>query len=130
MDPTERRAVIDEISGITEFEEKKKKALNELEKIAVKVREAEIILEQKEEIMGRLASEREAAMKYQACESELNQLRLVVIYKEFSAAEKGMEDIDEKIEKKQNDYDSGEKSITELDTQIEIKETELPSVLS
>ncbi|NOX71237.1 MAG: chromosome segregation protein SMC [Candidatus Micrarchaeota archaeon] len=129
MDPTERRSIIDEISGITEYEEKKRKALNELEKIAVKVREAEIVLEQKEEIMERLSAEREIALKYKDLESELNQIRLVAIWKEYSSAEKGIEEIEEKIKKKQEEYESAEKAITKLDMQIDAKENELEKTI-
>ncbi len=129
MDPVERRTVLDEISGITEYEEKKKKAINELEKIAVKVREAEIIVEQKEEIMLRLSSEREAALKYQSFENELNQVRLALIWKDFSSAEKSMEEAEKKIKEKESVYEKSEKTINELDAKIEAKENELEDAI-
>ncbi|MBN2102398.1 MAG: chromosome segregation protein SMC [Candidatus Aenigmarchaeota archaeon] len=129
MDPVERRTVLDEISGITEYEEKKKKALNELEKIAVKVREAEIVVEQKGEIMSRLSAEREAALKYQNFEKELNKVRLSIIWKEFSSTEKSMEEIEQKINEKQSEYDRSEKTIQELDIKIEAKENELEDAI-
>ncbi len=129
MDPVERRTVLDEISGITEYEEKKKKALNELEKIAIKVREAEIILEQKEEIMSRLSAERDAALKYQNLESEINQIRMTLLWKEFSSTEKTMEEVEKKIKEKETEYQTSEKIINELDAKIEAKENELEDAI-
>lgn len=129
MDPVQRRSVIDEISGIMEYEEKKKKALNELDKIGVKVREAEIILEQKEEIMTRLSAERDAALKYRNFEEQLNEIRLTVLWKEFSTAERGMEETEQKIKEKEHDYQESEKKVGELDIKIEAKENELEDAI-
>ncbi|MDP2750785.1 MAG: AAA family ATPase, partial [Nanoarchaeota archaeon] len=44
MSTTERRQIIEEISGISVYEEKKQKALKEIERVEEKLKEAEIIL--------------------------------------------------------------------------------------
>jgi len=54
MPPIERRMLIEEISGISVYEEKKQKALNELEKVESKLKEAEIILTDRNRPVGKI----------------------------------------------------------------------------
>ena len=97
MDPTQRRQIIDNISGISEYEEKKQKALKELGKIEERVREAEILLNEKTSTMEKLEKERNAAVRYKELEKELENVRSAVVWKEFNESEKGMSDIQEKL---------------------------------
>ena len=48
MKPKERRQMVEEIAGISHYEERKDKALQELNKVEEKVKEANIILKEKE----------------------------------------------------------------------------------
>jgi chromosome segregation protein len=74
MDAIERREIIDEIAGILEYDEKKQKALQELDKISERVREAELILQEKHHIMEKLKNERDAALEYKKLANDLEKL--------------------------------------------------------
>ena len=64
MSPVERRQIIEEIAGISVYEEKKQKALNELQKVEDKLNEAEIILKERETYLKELRKDRNQALKY------------------------------------------------------------------
>ncbi len=125
MDSIERREIIDEISGIREYDEKKTKALQELGKIAEKVREAELILQEKFNILDKLQKERDTAVRYKGLESDLEKIRGSILWKEFSDSEKTLEDIIKKSEEKEEENQLLEKEIKEYDARLAEEENKL-----
>jgi len=125
MDAVQRRQIIDNISGISEYDEKKQKALKELSKIEERVREAEILLNEKTSTMEKLEKERNAAVRYRDLEKELNNLRSAVILKEYSESENGIVDIDEKLGEKTKESDELEGKIKDYDSRLTESEQKL-----
>jgi len=64
MKPLERRLILEEISGISIFEDKKNKALTELEKVEDRLIEANILLTERNTHLRELKKERDQAKKY------------------------------------------------------------------
>jgi len=64
MKPLDRRALIEEIAGISVFEEKKIKAMSELGKVDEKLTEANILLTEREVNLRELRKDRDQAQKY------------------------------------------------------------------
>jgi len=64
MSPLERRRIIEEIAGINIYEDKKQKALNELNKVEEKLKESDIILAERQAYLRELKKERNQAMKF------------------------------------------------------------------
>jgi len=125
MDPIERREVIDEISGIMEYEDKKRKALKELEKTEEKVRESEIVLQEKESVIQKLSSERDAAMQYQTLTENLEKIKAALVWKEYKENEKGLTVVTEKIAEKEVVAQKLEEEIKNYDKQLEGDEKKL-----
>lgn len=125
MDAIERRGIIDEISGIAEYDEKKKKAEKELEQIGVRIREAEILLQEKFQVIEKLRAERDAALKYQKHEKDLEQVRAALVWKDFSGAKKGLETAGVRLEEKERIMEKLEKEINECDSKIAKEEEKL-----
>ncbi|MDM7935646.1 MAG: chromosome segregation protein SMC, partial [Methanothrix sp.] len=71
MTPVERRKIIDEIAGVSEFDEKKKKALEELDVVRERIGRVDVILEEVGVQVARLKDERDRALSYQAHRDEL-----------------------------------------------------------
>jgi chromosome segregation protein len=71
MTPVERRKIIDEIAGVAEFDEKKKKSMEELEVVKDRIGRVDIILEEVGFQLTRLKDERDRALSYQAHREEL-----------------------------------------------------------
>lgn len=71
MKSNERRELIEEVAGISVFEERKQKALNELSHVQEKLNEAEIILAEREKTLSDLKKDRDIAMRYKELEGNI-----------------------------------------------------------
>ncbi|MFH1445558.1 MAG: chromosome segregation SMC family protein [Nanoarchaeota archaeon] len=121
MDSVERREILDEISGIAEYDDKKRKAEKELLKIDDKVKEADIILNEKTQIIEKLKTDRDAAIEYKKGVDDLDNIRSAITIKSFSEAESGLKSAEEKIKSKEKGFEDLEKEIKKLDEEL-IKE--------
>jgi chromosome segregation protein len=118
MDAIERRQIIDEISGILEYDEKKAKAETELQAIADKVREAELILQEKQNIVDKLRKERDTAVRYKELEQALERIRASILWKDYHSSERGLADISNKLAEKEKEMAELEAAIQSLDGRI------------
>ena len=64
MHPEERRMLIEDIAGISIYEDKKHKAMLELEKVEQHLRETDLILTERHTYLKELKKDRDHAMKY------------------------------------------------------------------
>lgn len=97
MSPQERRGVIDDISGIAEFDEKKEKAGRELGQVENRVREGMIVIAEKQRLVSRLRQEKEIAEKYEKLSSELRKAKASLSGKKLKDTEESMKGIDGEI---------------------------------
>ncbi len=70
MSPTERRKIIDEIAGVSEFDAKKERALNELEIVRERIERVDIIISEVITQLEKLRGERDQALKYKGLKDE------------------------------------------------------------
>jgi chromosome segregation protein len=127
MNPIERRSIIDEISGIAEYNDKKDKARRDLEAVDQKLKEAEIIITQRYEIFKKLEDERNAAIKFQNLQKQLRVLKASYAHKKVLALEEQIKKLDESLAKKnelkQKLIEESEKVEAELDKkEVSIRE--------
>jgi chromosome segregation protein len=125
MDATERREIIDEISGIAEYDEKKRKAEKELEQIGVRIREAEILLQEKFNVIEKLRAERDSALKYRRYEEELEKARAALVWKDFSGARKSLESVNERLGEREKLMGKLEREIRDYDDRVSKVEEKL-----
>lgn len=123
MSPLERREILDEVSGIKEFDEKRNKTQNELMTVEERLKESNIILTEKRANLDRLESEKKSAEKYQKLTKELDKLRASLAKRKLNLAEEAMKKLDEKI----NEISSGkiDKQLEDFDKQIETTENQI-----
>lgn len=122
MSPLERREIIDEISGIAEFDEKKEKAHRELEIVENRLKESAIVLTERFNILSKLESEKESAERYKILTTELDKLRATLARRRLSEAETAMKTLDSKIkEYSETDFD---KELIKFDKELEKLEKE------
>ncbi|MEM5814851.1 MAG: AAA family ATPase, partial [Candidatus Aenigmatarchaeota archaeon] len=88
MSPKERREIIDHVAGISEYEQKKKEALKELEAVEQKINDATIALKEREGFLAELEKEKDAALKYAELKDYLHRLKGSVIYLELEKVDK------------------------------------------
>ncbi|MEM5879298.1 MAG: LAGLIDADG family homing endonuclease [Candidatus Aenigmatarchaeota archaeon] len=122
MNPIERRSIIDEISGIAEYNEKKEKAMKDLEEVDAKLKEAEIVITERYDIFKRLEEERNAALRYQELQAQLQLLKASLAHRKIQEFSKAIEDLNKEIEKKEKENELLQKEIEAIETELEKRE--------
>lgn len=126
MHPIERRQLIEEVAGISVYEEKKKKAENELLKVDEKMKEAEIVLAERNTYLRELKKDRDQALKYKDMsdkikENQASYLKLQIDRKgkEKGEIEKKVSESREELSKLQQKIDGLRKENSEKKAEIE-----------
>ncbi|MEM7819144.1 MAG: AAA family ATPase, partial [Candidatus Aenigmatarchaeota archaeon] len=125
MNPVERRFIIDEISGIAEYNDKKEKAQRELEAVDQKLKEAEIIITERYEIFKRLEEERNAAIRYQTLQKQLQTLKASLIFRKIKNFEEMQKTLDQEIAKQEEENRKGQEELERIEEELEKKETSI-----
>ena len=97
MTPVERRKIIDEIAGVAEFDEKKKKAMEELDVVRERIGRVDVILEEVASQLARLKAERDRAHSYQAHREELKRQEAFLLLARLKEASSELAGLDEEI---------------------------------
>ena len=118
MSPVERREIIDEISGISEFEEKREKAKKELDTVEKRLNDSAIVLNERSGIITKLEAEKEAAEKYEHLTSELDKLRASKARKDLANAEEAMSMLQKKIEERESDVALSDGELAKIDSEL------------
>lgn len=126
MSGIERRQIVEEIAGISVYEDKKQKALRELQRVEEKINEADIILAERKAYLKELKSDRDKAMKFKDLDTNIKRNKATIIVKEIddrknksAKFEKEMASIKKDIEKIESEINNKRKKIEELKKQID-----------
>lgn len=98
MSHKERRQIIEEIAGLSEFEEKKQEALKKLEDVEKRVREVEIVLKEREAYLQKLEADRNAAMRYNDLTKELQMSKGTIFAEEIRRIKEELAVTSKKVE--------------------------------
>jgi len=118
MSSLERREIIDEISGIEEFNEKRDRAVKELMTVEGRLNESGIILGERESLLNRLGAEAKAAEAYGDLTTELDRLRASLAKRRLGDAEEAMTELQKRIEEKEGDSSLGDAELAKIDTEM------------
>lgn len=94
MSSLERRRIVDEIAGVAEFDEKKNKALEELEVVRERIDRGDVILEEVESQLERLSEERDRALAYQAQREEKRRQEAFLLLAKLKEAEADLAELE------------------------------------
>jgi len=128
MSPMERRGIIDDISGISEFDEKREKATRELEKVENRVRENMIIVAEKQRLVHRLKSEKENAEKYEKFNKGLRKSKASLIKKQLNEASEKFGIFDKEIVEGTKKFEAMEKEFRSSEDELEKREKEVMKI--
>jgi len=124
----ERRKIVDELSGVAAFEEKKQKAMKELEKVELNLREKDIILEERKTLLLKLKYEKDSALKYKNLDELKNKLEFAILLLRkkvlMAQVEKNIEKIKE-LKIRESEFTT---DLSELDVSLDSTEEELGSL--
>ncbi|MDV3103366.1 chromosome segregation protein SMC [Thermococcus waiotapuensis] len=128
MSPLERRLLIDEISGIAEYDAKKEKALEELKQAEENLARVDLLINEVKKQLDKLEKERNDALRYLNLKEKVEKARVALLLGEIKRLEgllkEGMENgftLESEIEKT-------EEALKNLVGEIIAKERELSSV--
>ena len=105
MSSLERRKIIDEIAGVAEFDERKQKALGELEVVRQQIERVDIILEEVRVQLDKLAGERDQALKYQALKAEKTKFEGYVLLSKLKDARTELLNVDKELAGKEEHFE-------------------------
>ncbi|MDP3918958.1 MAG: LAGLIDADG family homing endonuclease [Nanoarchaeota archaeon] len=132
MKSTDRREVIEDIAGISIFEEKKQKAMTELNKVQEKLNEAEIILTEREKTLKDLKKDRDQALKYKELETNIERNKATRIHLLLKDKAEALQEVEKKftehnteINKIQEEIDQLRKEVFDKKKEIEVINIEL-----
>ncbi|MEM5829774.1 MAG: AAA family ATPase [Candidatus Aenigmatarchaeota archaeon] len=128
MNPIERRSIIDEISGIAEYNEKKEKAMKDLAEVDAKLKEAEIVISERYDIFKRLEEERNAALRYQELQAQLQLLKASLAHRKIQEFSKTIEELNKEIEKKERENELLKKEIEVIEAELERREKSIREI--
>jgi len=123
--PVRRREILDDVSGIAAYDDKRKKAIDELKDVKSKLNTHRVILAERRRRLLGLQRERDQALEYRTLNEEQETLSKSILFKRRSKILERLEQakrervgMDEQIEKL-------EKDVARLDQEVENKEWEL-----
>jgi len=123
--PVRRREIIDEVSGIAAYDDKRTKAINELKDVKSKLNTHRVILaERRRRLMG-LQRDRDAALEYQSLTEAQERLQHSILHKQRETIAEKLEQAQREREGMDSRIAEFEKEVTRLDQEIENKEWEL-----
>ncbi|HLD86465.1 MAG TPA: chromosome segregation protein SMC, partial [Candidatus Nanoarchaeia archaeon] len=98
MPPDQRRVLIEDIAGISIYEEKKHKAMLELEKVEQHLKETDIILKERESYLKELKKDRDQALKYKEMNDKIRQNKASYLRIQMDKKEIEKKEFEQKIQ--------------------------------
>jgi chromosome segregation protein len=130
MQPEERRKIIEEVSGISVYEMRKEKSLNELEKTEEKLKEVLAILRERTIYLNNLEKERQQALRFKKLESDVKKYKASIIFGNMNHKKKLSEEVSSKILNKNKEIEKERKLISDMKSSIEALESKISSINS
>lgn len=128
MSPVERRGIIEEIAGISVYEDKKQKALRELQKIETNLNDAEIILSEREVYLKELKKERDQALLYKELKDKIRSVKATIITLDLDERKNKIEGITKNKQVYDDKINEIQKNIDELKNDILLYKKEILDV--
>lgn len=126
--PKERRQLLDQISGISGYEDKKKKSLEELAVVERRISDTNLILSEKKGYLEEVGKDREVAMKYQGMQEELKTGKSVYLYSMLGELEGERDGIGKRMDELAKEKDIKIIELARIDEEIEGIEESLEGI--
>lgn len=128
MATEERRLLIEDIAGIGVYEEKKQKALLELNKVAEKLTECGIVLAERNISLKELKKEKEQAEKHKDLHDRIKINKASVLHKQIKGKSKQNEDLERIMSKVKEQLGTKQKDLAENKSKINDARNQIKSI--
>lgn len=119
MTSVERRMLVDELSGIAEYDMKKERSMKELTKAEENIRATNLVIDEVLSQLRRLERERDEAVRYQEIQTQVRELRWQLQYNQLRKDRERYNAILERTKKGSDRIAQIEAEITQLSTAIQ-----------
>ncbi|HII29930.1 chromosome segregation protein SMC [Candidatus Woesearchaeota archaeon CG08_land_8_20_14_0_20_47_9] len=128
MTSIERRQVIEEIAGISVYEDKKRKALAELDKVGEKLREAAILLVERNTHLKELKKDRDQALKYRGISDNIKRCKATYLHMQIKRKESQKKEVDSSVKEMEGEIRAYKAEIERLSKKVEAGKKELARI--
>lgn len=124
----ERRKILEEVAGISIYESRKVKSLQELEKSDEKLKEVSAVLREKNAYLRNLEKERQDALNYQKLDQTIKKCKATIFSKTIKEKEKEVWAMDKLVENQKKEIELLKTKIKEKEIDIRALEETVSSV--
>ncbi len=119
LSPRERRSIIDSVAGISEFEEKKKEAMRNLEIVESRIRETSVLLGEKLSTLERLEKEKEEAELFLHHQKNMKNAKGTLLRRTLESLEKKLKFLERERAELGKEKENVEKRLDDVKEEIE-----------
>jgi chromosome segregation protein len=128
MPAVERRLLIEEISGVSIYEEKKNKALRELGKVEEKLKETTIVLNERDSRLRELKKERDQALEFNDLSEKIKRNKATLLHRGIQTKSQEMTDFDKKTKSTKERHRKALEGVSEFKDKILTKKLEVNEI--
>jgi|TARA_B100001971_G_scaffold204481_1_gene220681 chromosome segregation protein len=128
MHPDQRRDLIGEIAGISVYEEKKHKALLELQKVDERLNDTEIVLTERNTYLKELKKDRDQALKYKDMSDKIKQNKASYLKLQIDRKEKEKNEQQKKLDETNDELKKTNEKVGTLRALNEEKRKEIEQI--
>ena len=128
MGGEDRRMLIEEIAGISVYEDKKNKALSQLNGVEEKLKEAEIVLKERGDYIKELKKERDEALKYSDLNNKVKTAKASHLSKQIDRKSNEFNKYDTELKKQLEAIEKQRNIIGDLKEEINKKRQEIDNI--
>ena len=119
MRPEERRQIIEDVAGISVYEERKHKSLLELDKTDERLKEVNTILHERTAYLRNLDKEREQALHYDKIRKSVERDKAALVFRQLEDKNKEDSDIFKKIDERSKEIEKAKLQISEYEQKVQ-----------
>jgi|TARA_Y100000310_G_scaffold325208_1_gene388352 chromosome segregation protein len=128
MHPDQRRELIGEIAGISIYEEKKHKALLEMQKVDERLKETDIVLTERNTYLKELKKDRDQALKYKDMSDKIRQNKASYLKFQIDKKEKEKNDLQTRLDETNQELSKINSRIADLTKQNQEKRGQIEQI--
>tara|TARA_Y100000310_G_scaffold329780_1_gene400262 strand:+ start:6208 stop:9699 length:3492 start_codon:yes stop_codon:yes gene_type:complete len=128
MPASERRKVIEEISDVSVYEEKKRKAMLNLDKVDVKLNDAHIILKERKTYLRELKKDRDQALQFKEVKDNIDSNKATLLSMQINEKTTAYEKFDTELSSHGGKIEKIGKQMQELHEKIATEKENLKSI--
>ncbi len=128
MRTEQRRMLIEDIAGISVYEDKKSRAISSLDKVESQLNDATLILKEREAYLRELKKDKEQAEKYKELEKNIKSNKATYLHIQIKEKEDKLAEVQTKIKTQEDGIKRLEENTKEIREKISKKKSELEQI--